>query len=118
MQVSLAVASTYNLCVEVTPNGSGSLNTSEGTYEEGSTINLRTYNNTGYVFKGWYEGATLLSSSTSFNYTMPSKDVLVQAKYEYDPTVPGNPSMPDTTTLYSFTAIVSPLGAGSINSVH
>lgn len=116
MQVSLAVASTYNLRVEVTPNGSGSLNTSEGTYEEGSTINLRTYNNTGYVFKGWYEGATLLSSSTSFNYTMPSKDVLVQAKYEYDPTVPGNPSMPDTTTLYSFTAIVSPLGAGSINT--
>lgn len=116
MQVSLAVASTYNLRVEVTPNGSGSLNTSEGTYEEGSTINLRTYSNTGYVFKGWYEGATLLSSSTSFNYTMPSKDVLVQAKYEYDPTVPGNPSMPDTTTLYSFTAIVSPLGAGSINT--
>lgn len=116
MQVSLAVASTYNLRVEVTPNGSGSLNTSEGTYEEGSTINLRTYGNTGYVFKGWYEGATLLSSSTSFNYTMPSKDVLVQAKYEYDPTVPGNPSMPDTTTLYSFTAIVSPLGAGSINT--
>lgn len=116
MQVSLAVASTYNLRVEVTPNGSGSLNTSEGTYEEGSTINLRTYSNTGYVFKGWYDGATLLSSSTSFNYTMPSKDVLVQAKYEYDPTVPGNPSMPDTTTLYSFTAIVSPLGAGSINT--
>ena len=66
LQVSLAVASTFNLRVEVTPDGAGSLNTSGGTYEEGSKINLRTYANTGYVFKGWYEGETLLSSSTSF----------------------------------------------------
>lgn len=118
IQVSLAVASTFNLNVEVTPNGSGSLSTSGGTYEEGSTVYLRTYNNTGYVFKGWYDGETLLSSSTSFNYTMPAKDVLVKAKYEYDPTVPGNPSMPDTTTYYSFNAIVSPHGAGSLNSIN
>lgn len=118
MHVSLAVASTYNLSVEVTPNGSGSLSTSGGTYEEGSTVYLRTYGNTGYVFKGWYDGETLLSSSSSFNYTMPAKDVLVKAKYEYDPTVPGNPSMPDTTTYYSFNAIVSPHGAGSLNSTN
>lgn len=118
MHVSLAVASTYNLSVEVTPNGSGSLSTSGGTYEEGSTVYLRTYGNTGYVFKGWYDGETLLSSSSSFNYTMPAKDVLVKAKYEYDPTVPGNPSMPDTTTYYSFNAFVSPHGAGSLNSTN
>lgn len=118
MHVSLAVASTYNLSVEVTPNGSGSLSTSGGTYEEGSTVYLRTYGNTGYVFKGWYDGESLLSSSSSFNYTMPAKDVLVKAKYEYDPTVPGNPSMPDTTTYYSFNAIVSPHGAGSLNSTN
>lgn len=118
MHVSLAVASTYNLSVEVTPNGSGSLSTGGGTYEEGSTVYLRTYGNTGYVFKGWYDGETLLSSSSSFNYTMPAKDVLVKAKYEYDPTVPGNPSMPDTTTYYSFNAIVSPHGAGSLNSIN
>lgn len=116
LQVSLAVASTFNLSVGVTPNGAGSLNTSGGTYEEGSSVYLRTYNNTGYVFKGWYEGETLLSSSTSFNYTMPSKDVTVQARYEYDPAVPDNPAMADTTTYYSFTATVSPLGAGSLNT--
>ncbi len=116
LQVSLAVASTFNLHLEVTPQGAGSLNTSGGTYEEGSSIYLRTYGNTGYVFKGWYEGETLLSSSASFNYTMPSKDVVVQARYEYDPAVPGNPSMPDTTTYYSLTATVSPIGAGSLNT--
>lgn len=116
LDISLAVASTFNLRVEVTPNGSGTLNTSGGTYEEGSTVYLRTYGNTGYVFKGWYEGETLLSSSTGFNYTMPSTDALVTARYEYDPEVPGNPAMPDTTTYYTLTATVSPIGAGSLNT--
>ena len=116
LQVSLAVASTFNLRVEVTLDGSGSLNTNGGTYEEGSSVYLRTYANTGYVFKGWYEGKTLLSSATGFTYTMPSNDALVQAIYEYDPAVPGNPAMPDTTTYYSFTASVAPVGAGSLNT--
>lgn len=116
LQVSLAVASAFKLNVEVTPGGSGSLNTSGGTHEEGSSVYLRTYGNTGYVFKGWYEGETLLSSSASFNYIMPSKDAVVQARYEYDPAVPGNPAMPDTTTYYSFSAQVSPIGAGSLNT--
>ena len=116
LQVSLAIASTFNLRVEVTPHGAGTLNISGGTYEEGSKVNLRTSGNTGYVFKGWYEGETLLSSSKKFDYTMPSEDVMVQARYEYDPTVPGNPAMPDTTTYYSFTAQISPIGAGSLNT--
>ena len=115
LQASLAVAATFNLDVAVTPHGAGSLNTSGGTYEEGSSIYLRTYGNTGFVFKGWYEDDKLLSSSNSFNYTMPSKDVLVQARYEYDPVVPDNPAIPDTTTYYSFETKVSPNGAGSLN---
>lgn len=116
MQVSLAVASTHDLRVEVTPNGAGSLNISGGTYESGSTVYLNTYSNNGYVFKGWYNGETLLSSSASFNYKMPAKDLVVQARYEFDPKVPGNPAMPDTTTYYSFTATVSPYGAGSLSN--
>ena len=116
MQVSLAVASTHDLRVEVTPNGAGALNISGGTYESGSSVYLNTYSNNGYVFKGWYNGETLLSSSASFNYKMPAKDVVVQARYEFDPKVPGNPAMPDTTTCYSFTATVSPYGAGSLSN--
>lgn len=115
LNVSLALASAFNLKVEVTPVGAGSLNTSGGTYEEGSNVYLYTYRNTGYVFKGWYEGDKLLSSSTSFNYTMPSQDVTVQARYEYDPDVPGNPAMPDTTTYYNLKVDISPYGAGSVN---
>lgn len=115
LHVSMALASAFNLAVEVTPVGAGSLNTSGGTYEEGSSIYLYTYRNTGYVFKGWYEGDQLVSSSTSFNYTMPSHDATLQARYEYDPTVPGDPAMPDTTTYYTLTTMISPNGAGSLN---
>ena len=115
MQASLVVASTYNLRVEVTPNEAGTLNISSGTYEEGSSVRLRTYNNSGFVFKGWFEGDSLLSAATSFYYTMPAHDAIVQARYEYDPTVPGNPAMPDTATYYTFTASVTPEGAGTLN---
>ena len=111
----MALASTYNLRVEVTPHGAGTLNANGGNYEESSSLYLRTYSNTGFVFKGWYEGDSLLSLSTSFYYTMPAYDVTVQARYEYNPSVPGNPSMPDTTTYYAFTATISPEGAGSLN---
>ena len=115
LNVSLALASAFNLKVEVTPVGAGSLNTSGGTYEEGSSVRLSTSRNTGYVFKGWYEDDNLLSSSTSFYYTMPSQDATVQARYEYDPEVPGNPAMPDTTTYFNLSASISPYGAGSLN---
>lgn len=113
LQLTVANASTFNLRVEVTPLGSGSLNIAGGTYEEGSKISLRTYNNTGYVFKGWYEGDSLLSEDNYFNYTMPSKDVVVQAKYEFDPEVPANP---DTiATKYTLTVTCKPVGGGAFN---
>lgn len=115
LHFTVGFASTFTLSVEVTPNGAGSLNTSSGTYEEGSSVYLRTYNNTGYVFKGWYESDTLVSSSKSFYYTMPAANVQMQARYEYDPAVPADPNMPDTATYYKFAATVSPVGAGSVN---
>lgn len=114
LNISLAVASTYNLRVEVTPNGAGSLNTNGGSYEENSSIYLRTYGNTGYVFKGWYEGETQLSSSTSFNYTMPSRDALVQARYEFDPASPSDPDV--MNTQYTVTLFCKPIGGGSFNT--
>lgn len=115
LRVSVVLAASFHLNVEVTPQGSGTLNLNEGVYEAGSKVSLRTNGNTGFVFKGWYQGDDMLSSSTSFSFTMPSCDVIVQARYEYDPTVPADPSMPDTTTYYSLTTSVSPLGAGSQN---
>lgn len=116
LQAVWAVASAYNLKVEATPHGACSLNTSGGDYDEGSRVYLRTYGNTGYVFKGWYKGDEVISSSASFYYTMPAEDVVLQARYEYDPSVPADPAMPDTTKRYKLTLGITPNGAGSLNT--
>ncbi len=116
LQAVWAVASAYNLKVEATPHGACSLNTSGGDYDEGSRVYLRTYGNTGYVFKGWYKGDEVISSSASFYYTMPAEDVVLQARYEYDPSVPADPAMPDTTKRYKLSLGITPNGAGSLNT--
>ena len=115
LHISMALASTFHLSVEVTPDVAGTLNNDGGDYEENSSIYLSTSRRTGYVFLGWYEDDALLSTSTGFYYTMPARDALVQARYEYNPSVPDNPSMPDTATYYTLTTSLSPIGAGSIN---
>ena len=114
LQAVWAAASAYNLKVEATPHGACSLNTSGGDYDEGSSVYLRAYGNTGYVFKGWYKGDEVISSSASFYYTMPAEDVVLQARYEYDPTVPADPAMPDTK--YKLSLGITPNGAGSLNN--
>ncbi|MDE6740707.1 MAG: InlB B-repeat-containing protein, partial [Muribaculaceae bacterium] len=115
MQILTVAASTFSLNVEVTPAGAASPNTRGGTYEEGEEISLRVSGHTGFVFKGWYAEEEMVSSATNFRYTMPSHDVTIQAKFEYDPAAPDNPAMPDTTTYYSLTATPSPAGAASLN---
>ena len=113
LQAVWAVASAYNLKVEATPHGACSLNTSGGDYNEGSRVYLRTYGNTGYVFKGWYKGDDVISSSASFYYTMPAEDVVVQARYEYNPGVPADPAMPEVK--YKLNIGITPYGAGRAN---
>ena len=111
LQSALAVAASFNLKVELTPEGAGTLNTSGGSYEEGSKVNLRTYSNTGYVFLGWYEGDVQLSTATSFSYVMPAHDAVVTARYEFDPVVPADPD--SVGTQYTLTLECKPEGGGS-----
>lgn len=115
LQVTIGLAATFELKVTMTPEGAASLNTTGGTFEAGAKINLRTDAHTGFLFKGWYEGSTLLSANNRFDYSMPSHDATVVARYEYDPTVPDNPSMPDTTSYFTLKTQISPQGAGTVN---
>ena len=110
---AIAAAATFNLKVEVSPDGAGSLNTSGGVYEEGQSVTLRAYANTSFQFLGWYEGEALLSSATSFNFTMPARDAVVTAKYEFDPAVPADPDSMGTN--YTVTVSCKPEGSGSFN---
>lgn len=114
-QTALAIASSYILKVEVSPLGGGALNKSFGeAYEEGSRIYLSTRSNTGFVFKGWFDGDSLLSKTNGFYYTMPSKDIVIKAKFEFDPVVPVDPD--SIGTVRTITLESKPAGGGTFNN--
>ena len=48
----------------------------------GSHVQVSAVLNTGYVFKGWYNGNVKVSDDLSFVYTMPNKDTILTAKTE------------------------------------
>ena len=54
-------------------------------------VELTAYVNQGYEFLGWYKGATLVSSNSSFYYQMPAEDVTLVAKFRYNPFNPSEP---------------------------
>ena len=54
-------------------------------------VTLTANVNQGYEFLGWYKGATLVSSNSSFNYLMPAEDVTLVAKFKYNPFNPTEP---------------------------
>lgn len=101
----------FNLSVGLTPEGSGTINTQGGTYEEGSSIRLSTSGHTGFVFLGWYEKDELVSKATTFTYTMPSRNASLVARYEFNPTLPPNPEEP--ITYYELKTEETPSGAGT-----
>lgn len=45
----------------------------------GSNVQISAVLNTGYVFKGWYNGNVKVSDDLSFVYTMPNKDTVLTA---------------------------------------
>ena len=110
---------TYVLVVNSSPYGSGSLNTSGGNYKEGVSVYLRAYNNGDMYFMYWIddEGNTL-TTSTSFNYTMPKRDAVVTAVYRYSPSNPALPDFPKDTNIptYNLKLDTKPAGAGSFNT--
>lgn len=110
---------TYVLVVNSSPYGSGSLNTSGGNYKEGASVYLRAYNNGDMYFMYWIddEGNTL-TTSISFNYTMPKRDAVVTAVYRYSPSNPALPDFPEDTNIptYNLTLNTKPAGAGSFNT--
>lgn len=104
----------YTLVTKVTPQYSGSTNYSSGQrYTEGSSVYLRAYANTGFRFVNWQQGDSVVSTSSSFYYTMPAKDVTLTAVFNYDPNSPADPDAPELR--YLLTVEAQPKHGGSFN---
>ena len=105
----------YNLTVAVSPEGAASLNLYEGRYKAGASVALRANGRTGYVFDGWCDGSgAIISSSVSFNFTMPARNEQLTALYHYDPAAPANPEQ--MGVMYSTVLESKPAGGGSFNT--
>lgn len=106
----------YTLTLQATPSNGGSFNLSTTTsYSEGTNVSLRAYTNTNFTFTGWELDGEVISTSSSFNYTMPAKNVKLIAHYRYSPSNPAEPTEPNLPVYSTLTLACSPSGAGSFN---
>ena len=113
---------TYSLTLVATEGGTVSQGTSGSEFAEGTRIWLYAYNATHYNFIHWLQGDSVVSTSSNFYYTMPTKDVVLTAVFEYDPgqygegynpTVPGDPGAVQKT--YQVSVVASPTDGGSVS---
>lgn len=85
----------YYLYLGSNMEGACSFNTESGIKrEEGSCVYLRVYPNAYYKFEGWKVNGSIISTSTSFYYTMPSATTTIEATFTeipYDPESPMDP---------------------------
>ncbi len=120
------IVRTYKFSTSVTPENAGGTNFSGTTrYVEGASINIQAYNNTGYQFVYWLLDDSVISTSASFTYTMPAKDVTITGVFEYNPSNPSNPGknswneatgevlIDDFTAGSLYSAITSAIGGSS-----
>lgn len=76
------------------PLGACTFNRASGTKVElDDWVTLTATPGSGYVFLGWYNNSTLVSSNISFNYQMPASEVTLTARFKYSP---DNPLEPDS----------------------
>ncbi|MDE5585557.1 MAG: chitobiase/beta-hexosaminidase C-terminal domain-containing protein, partial [Muribaculaceae bacterium] len=68
---------------------------SNGKYEVGTRHNFTVRGNSGYKFINWTRDGIEIGTSTTLNYTVPSGNHTLVANFEYDPTNPAEPSVPN-----------------------
>ncbi len=106
----------YTLALQATPSGSGSFNVNTTTsYSEGTNVSLRAYANSNFKFVAWEKDGEVISTSSSFTYTMPAKNVKLIAHYQYDPSSPTEPTEPDLPVYSTLGLTASPSNAGYFN---
>lgn len=103
---------TYRLYLDTNEEGSCTFNLTSGQKQKGGQkVTVKAQNITpGFVFQGWYEGETQVSTSASFSYTMPTKDVTLTAHLVYNPTSPGDPAGGSQTNVDQ-----NPVKMGDVN---
>ena len=74
----------YTITVTADPTAGGTV-AGGGTYRGGKTCTLTATANAGYVFDGWYEGSTKVSSDTNYSFIVSSNRTIM-GKFTVDKT--------------------------------
>ena len=73
----------YTVTVKANPAEGGTVSVSDGgNAVEGATLEVTATANTGYRFVNWTKDAEEVSTSASFEYTVPAEDVTLVANFE------------------------------------
>lgn len=86
----------YSLTTTILPSGSG-YTTGSGSYAEGEEVTLSARQYASYNFTAWEDAeGNVISTSPTFKYTMPAKDIRLTARFKYNPSSPSEPApMPE-----------------------
>ena len=102
----------YKLMVTSGKGGYANCESSSNEFVAGTSVYLYANPNSGYKFKCWIQDGNIISSSQWYYYTMPAKNVEIQAVFAFEPVVPGNP---DVIPLdYKVTVEASPSRGGNV----
>lgn len=110
----------YRLYLEPDPAGACSFSRTSGAKAEaGNTVSVTAYASQGFVFEGWYNGETKVSSTTTLSgFTMPTSNTTLTAKFTYNPTMPGDPeSVTENVDLGGLTGDIDGDGEYSVTDV-
>ena len=99
----------FALTLKMNIPGAGSVS-GAGTFAEGSQPRPYVSTNSGYRFLYWKENDNVVSTSYAFYYSMPARPVALTAYWEWDPSVPTEPTPVNPRKKVTF--LMEPAGAG------
>jgi len=71
----------YNVTLTADPVAGGTV-AGDGVYYIGDNVTVTAAPTVGWVFNGWYQGATLKSTNLSYTFVMPADNVALTAEFE------------------------------------
>ena len=103
---------TYKLTLSAVPAGSGYVYGASDAVSPGQSVSLSASPASGFVFVQWEdEEGNVISTTSSWTYTMPGANTRLIARFRYSPNNPGEPT---PAPQYANVVLkVNPSGAGS-----
>ena len=110
-------AAGYDLTLVASPAGAGYVSaSSESPVDSGTVVTVYATAYSGCTFNCWLQGEDTVSTTSTYQFTMPAEDVTLTAVFTYEPESPDDPEAVDSDTGYTLTLEASPSMGGYVSS--